>query len=154
MSISTQDAAQFRCFTGVDIAAKDFTAATLLPGGKTKLEKKPFEQTTEGFSRFLARLTSNNVAPEDHLIVMKSTGPYWVALALTLVQAGFKVAVVNPAQVHFFAKAQLKRAKNDKLDAQTLAEFAQTMQPKLWTPPVLATSIIRVQNFNSSLKFA
>ena len=43
--------------------------------------------------------------------------------------------MVNPAQVHFFAKAQLKRSKNDKLDAQTLAEFAQTMLPNLWTPP-------------------
>ncbi len=136
MSISTQNTSQFMCFTGVDIAAKDFTAATLLPGSKPKLEKKPFEQTAEGFSRFLARLTTNSVAPEDHLIVMESTGPYWVALALTLVQAGFRVAVVNPAQVHFFAKAQLKRSKNDQLDAQTLCEFAQTMQPKLWTPPL------------------
>ncbi len=135
MSISTQDAPNFRCFTGVDIAAKDFTAATLLPGNKPKLENKPFEQTPEGFSRFLTRLTANNVIPKEHLIVMESTGPYWVALALTLEQAGYGVAVVNPAQVHFFAKAQLKRSKNDKLDAQTLAEFAQIMQPKLWMPP-------------------
>lgn len=135
MPTSTQDTSKFQCFTGVDIAAKDFTAATLMPGGKPKLEKIPFEQSTEGFSHFLARLTSSGVLPQEHLIVMESSGPYWIALALTLSQAGYGVAVVNPSQVHFFAKAQLKRSKNDKLDAQTLAEFAQTMQPSIWTPP-------------------
>lgn len=126
-----------KCFTGVDIAAKDFTAATLLPGGKPRLEKKPFEQTPQGFSLFLARLAAaaSGIPPQEHLVVMESTGPYWVALAVYLAQKDYAVSVVNPAQVHFFAKAQLKRSKNDKLDAQTLAEFAQTMLPNLWTPP-------------------
>jgi transposase len=127
----------FKCFTGVDIAAKDFTAATMLPGGKPRLEKKPFEQTPQGFSLFLARLAAvaSGIPHQEHLVVMESTGPYWVALAVYLAQKGYAVSVVNPAQVHFFAKAQLKRSKNDKLDAQTLAEFAQTMLPTLWTPP-------------------
>jgi transposase len=127
----------FKCFTGVDIAAKDFTAATVLPGGKPKLEKKPFEQTAQGFSHFSTRLAAaaSGISPQEHLVVMESTGPYWVALAVYLDQKGYAVSVVNPAQVHFFAKAQLKRSKNDKLDAQTLVEFAQTMQPKLWIPP-------------------
>ena len=31
--------------------------------------------------------------------------------------------------------SQLKRAKNDVLDAQTLAELAQALIPKRWTPP-------------------
>lgn len=56
-------------------------------------------------------------------------------MALALTQAGFATSVVNPAQVHYFAKAQLKRAKSDKLDAQTLAQFAQALLPKTWTPP-------------------
>jgi transposase len=33
------------------------------------------------------------------------------------------------------AKAQLKRAKNDVLDAQTIAELAQALVPTCWTPP-------------------
>lgn len=134
---TTSKPSSFQCFTGVDIAAKDFTSATLLPMGKPRLEKKPFEQTSHGFSQLLARLaaSASGIPPGEHLVVMESTGPYWVALAVYLTQKGYAVSVVNPAQVHFFAKAQLKRAKSDKLDAQTLAEFAQTMQPKLWTPP-------------------
>jgi transposase len=50
-------------------------------------------------------------------------------------QAGFAVSVINPAQAHHFAKAQLKRSKNDVLDAQTLAELAQALLPERWTPP-------------------
>ena len=86
----------FTCFTGVDIAAKDFTAATLVAGdnGKPKLEKKPFPQDPAGFARFLARLATARVTPQQHLIVMESTGPYWVSLAVTLVQAGYAVSVV------------------------------------------------------------
>jgi transposase len=45
------------------------------------------------------------------------------------------VSVINPAQAHHFAKAQLKRAKTDALDAQTLAELAQALVPERWTPP-------------------
>jgi transposase len=69
------------------------------------------------------------------LIVMEATGSYWIALATTLHQAGFAVSVINPAQAHHFAKAQLKRTKNDVLDAQTLSELAQALLPECWTPP-------------------
>ena len=127
----------FDAFVGVDIAAKTFTAAFALGEGKPKLEKKPFEQNAEGFSRFLARLAASEITPDHQLIIMEATGPYWVALAVTLAQAGYRVSVVNPSQVHYFAKAQLKRAKSDVLDAQTLAEFGQTraMRLRLWSPP-------------------
>ena len=62
----------FKYYTGVDIAAKDFTAATLLPGGKPRLEKKPFEQSPQGFSQFLARLAAaaNGTPPQEHLVVI------------------------------------------------------------------------------------
>jgi len=45
------------------------------------------------------------------------------------------VSVINPAQAHQFAKALLKRAKTDAIDAQTLAQLAATLQPNPWKPP-------------------
>ena len=107
----------FEEFVGVDIAAKTFTAAFALGESKPKLEKKPFDQTAEGFNRFLGRLAASAIAPNQQLIIMEATGPYWVALAVTLAQAGYGVSITNPAQVHYFAKAQLKRAKSDELAA-------------------------------------
>jgi len=44
---------------------------------------------------------------------MEATGSSWVALATTLAQRGFAVAVINPDQAHHVAKALLQRAKTD-----------------------------------------
>jgi transposase len=125
----------YRLFVGVDIAYRDFTAALLLPGEKAQRESKAFAQTSEGFESLQQRLLATGLEPASILIVMEATGSYWIALATTLHQAGFAVSVINPAQAHHFAKAQLKRAKNDVLDAQTLAELAQALLPERWTPP-------------------
>jgi transposase len=69
------------------------------------------------------------------LVVLEATGTYWIPLAVALHTAGYAVSVINPAQAHYFAQAQLKRAKTDSLDAQTLAQFAQAFQPARWDPP-------------------
>jgi len=66
---------------------------------------------------------------------MEATGSYWIALATTLVHMGYRMSVINPAQAHQFAKALLKRAKTDAIDAQTLAQLAALLQPAPWTPP-------------------
>ena len=58
-----------------------------------------------------------------------------MSLATRLVHEGFGVSVINPAQAHHFAKALLKHAKTDVIDAQTLAQLAMVLQPEPWTPP-------------------
>jgi transposase len=65
---------------------------------------------------------------------VEAPGSYWMGLATTLHQAGFAVSVINPTQAHHFAKAQLKRANSDMLDAQMLAELAQAPVPDWWPP--------------------
>src|SRR6476620_11839084 len=125
----------FERFTGVDIAYKDFTAATKTCTTKPLVVKDSFAQTREGFDKFIKYLHSSGTIPDKHLVVMEATGNYWIALAIALYEAGFVLSVVNPAQAHYFAKAQLKRAKNDKLDAQTLCELGQALTPTRWTPP-------------------
>lgn len=123
----------YRLFVGVDIAYRDFTAS-LVQEAKTTREPHPYSQTASGFERFQKRLEESGVPPPDILVVMEATGSYWVALATTLSHAGFAVSVINPVQAHHFAKAQLKRAKNDVLDAQTIAELAQALVPaRLYT---------------------
>jgi transposase len=46
-----------------------------------------------------------------------------------LAEAKLPVAVVNPRQVHDFAKAVGQLAKTDQLDAQVLARFGEAVQP-------------------------
>jgi transposase len=126
--------ARFGLFVGVDIAAASF-AATWTSGGTPAHKALTFAQSPDGFSAFQDRLRSLGVPPAQTLIVLEATGSYWVALAVTLHQAGFVVSVVNPAKLHNYALSLPRRAKTDALDAALLAQFAAERQPAPWSPP-------------------
>jgi transposase len=124
----------YELFVGVDIAAKTATVATQRPGTKAG-RSLTIDQTPEGYTRLLQQLQATGSVPSQVLVVMEATGSYWISLATRLVHEGFAVSVINPAQAHHFAKALLKRAKTDAIDAQTLAQLAMVLQPEPWTPP-------------------
>ena len=63
------------------------------------------------------------------LVVLEATGGHEYAASYALMQAGLRVAVVNPRQVRSFARAVGKLAKTDPIDAQILAHFAEAVQP-------------------------
>lgn len=66
---------------------------------------------------------------------LEATGVYGYSLAVSLVSRfGVRVSVVNPAQIASFAKAQLRRAKTDNIDAQVILAFAQSQNPPCWKP--------------------
>jgi transposase len=66
---------------------------------------------------------------------MEATGSYWVGLASALVAAGWTVSVVSPASARDYARATLRRAKTDAVDAAMLAAYGRDLQPAAWTPP-------------------
>src|ERR687884_421415 len=103
--------ASYQLFVGIDIAAVSFTACWTR-GRAQPARALTLSQTPEGYAALCQRL-----------------------LATTLHQAGYAISVINPAQAHHFAKALLKRAKTDVIDAQTLAQLAALLQPAPWTPP-------------------
>lgn len=63
-------------------------------------------------------------------VVVEATGPYHRALVAALGAVGVPVAVVNPRQVHDFARSLGRLAKTDRLDAQVLARFGQGIEPE------------------------
>src|SRR5215216_6729500 len=125
---------RFGLFVGVDIAAASF-AATWTTGGTPAHKPLTFAQSADGFRAFQDRLRASDIPPAQTLVVLEATGSYWVALAVSLHQAGFVVSVVNPAKVHNYALSLARRAKTDALDAALLAQFAAERQPTAWTPP-------------------
>ena len=129
-----ETSARYQLYVGVDIAAETFTAAWLPPGG-TPAAPLTREQTPAGFAALQRRLQATGARSAETLVVLEATGNYWVALAVALHEAGYRVAVVNPRQAHHFAKAQLRRAKTDALDARDLAQLAAALRPEPWTPP-------------------
>jgi transposase len=121
-------------FVGVDIAAATATVAWQRQGAPLS-RPLTIPQTPAGYAALSARLQASGVPPDCTLIVMEATGSYWITLATTLHQAGYAVSVINPAQAHTFAKALLKRAKTDAIDALTLTQLAALLQPAPFTPP-------------------
>jgi transposase len=77
---------------------------------------------SEGHAQLLGRIMPQQ--PPVQRIVVESTGGYERQLVFALLDAHLPVALVNPAEVRSFARASGRRAKNDRLDAKLLAEFA------------------------------
>lgn len=124
----------YQCFVGIDISAQEASFAWATTDHVVN-QARSLALSAEGLTGWLEALADLAVAPVDTLVVMEATGTYWIRLALTLYRAGYIVSVVNPAQAHHFAQAQLRRAKTDALDAQMLTELAFALQPTAWKPP-------------------
>jgi transposase len=129
-----QPTSTYDLFVGIDIAATTAAVSTQRPGAKAS-PAFTIDQTPEGYRCLVNKLHATGVVPSRILVVMEATGPYWIHLAVHCVYGGFQVSVINPAQAHHFAKALLKRAKTDAIDAQTLAQLAMVLQPEPWMPP-------------------
>lgn len=131
---STPSTVEYRCFVGVDIAAASFTAIWTTDG-TMQPKAVTFSQSASGFAAFQQQLQATHVVPAQTLIVLEATGSYWIALAVTLHESGYAVAVLNPAQLHNYAQSLPRRGKTDALDAQVFMRFAAERKPAPWTPP-------------------
>ncbi|WP_432214861.1 IS110 family transposase, partial [Salmonella enterica] len=61
-------------------------------------------------------LVERGAQPLDTHICLEATGPYSETVATALVEAGWKVSVVNPARIKGFAQGELARNKTDRAD--------------------------------------
>ena len=109
---------------GIDVAKAELVVA-VRPGG----EGWRVRNDEVGRGRLRERL--QQLAPT--LVVLEATGGYERAAVAAL--AAVRLPVVNPRQVRDFARATGQLAKTDRIDADTLALFAERVRP---TPRPLA----------------
>ena len=96
-------------------------------------ESAQFENTRKGFNS-LRHFLKKRVKGELQ-VCLEATGPYSEDVALFLHEAGYRVSVVNPAQIRSYGDSQLRRTKTDATDAALIADFCRTQQPPAWAPP-------------------
>jgi transposase len=101
---------------GIDVGSACVDVAVL----GARLESVRFANEAQGQAALAAALLPLHPA----LVLLEATGGYEAALVCALQASGFAVAVINPRQAHYFAKATGRWAKTDRMDAQALAEFA------------------------------
>jgi transposase len=77
--------------------------------------------TPEGEAELVAWLRANRVGRA----VMEASGGYERSWAEALRAAGVEVVIVDPKRIRHFAKAAGRLAKNDPIDAETIAWFAE-----------------------------
>jgi transposase len=108
-------------FVGIDISKTKLDIATR-PAG----EHFQVDNTSDGLTSLIQRLKLENT----ELIVLEPSGGYEVPLMLALHQAGLPTALIHATRVRDFAKANGKRAKNDRVDAMMMALFAERLRPE------------------------
>lgn len=110
---------------GIDVSQAQLDACHL-PSGK----REAVANDAASAAALAARLHAQGV----RLVCLEATGGLERCLVQACHQAGLNVAVVNPRQIRNFAKALNRLAKTDRLDAHTIALFAQRMHPELTLP--------------------
>ena len=117
---------------GIDVGKAELFVCLRSASGN---QASRFANTAAGHRKLLTWLKKSGTDPSGTQAVMESTSVYWELLAVTLFESGFKVSVVNPAKIKFFARSLLRRGKTDTLDADLIAQYGSTMRPACWTPP-------------------
>ena len=113
-------------YLGIDVAKHEHVLCSRYESGEQHGKAFAFANDEKGFSSLLERLRELEAAPEDSLVVMESTGHYWMALWEFLVAHGYEIAVVNPVLTDAFRKADtLRKTKTDQVDAFLIAEYAR-----------------------------
>ena len=102
---------------GIDVA-KDKVDACI----RTLTERKSCATTAPGQRSLIAWLRKHQVGKA----VMEASGGYERVWAKALRQAGIEVRIVDPKRVRSFAESAGRLAKNDKIDAEMIAWFAET----------------------------
>lgn len=82
-------------------------------------------------------------AGPDGTVVMEASGPYYLRLAMYLHAKGIRVCVENPLSIKRYSQMLLQRAKTDRKDARTIAEYGMVHSPQAWEPGSDASMRIR-----------
>ena len=102
-----------------------------------------FSNEAAGFAKLRVWLDSQGV--QGVHACMEATGAYWESLAEFLHEAGYRVSVVNPARIAFYARSELGRNKTDSADAKVIARFCETQRLHVWEP--LPKPVRRLQDW-------
>lgn len=115
------------CFAGVDVAK--LTLVVAMEG--ISVPVRTIENNARPIRAWLRAL------PEGCALAVEATGGYQDLLVQLAHAQGLAVYVLNPLDVHHYAKACAVRGKTDRIDAQVIARYLQREHGRLraWQPP-------------------
>lgn len=106
--------AQERCVVGIDVSKEWLDVAS-----HPRLERARFGNDAAGHAELLAWLSERPV----EMVGLEASGGYERSVLAALSTAGRAVRLIDPLRMRLYARAQGRRAKNDRLDALDIARF-------------------------------
>lgn len=95
---------------------------------------QPFANKRTGVNKLIG-LLETRYAPGDVQLVIEPTSTYHHLLIHALAEQHIAYTLVNPASTAYYARVQMKRAKTDRVDTQTLARLGESEQFEPTPPP-------------------
>jgi transposase len=116
----------YKSYIGIDISKLTFDVFI-----STSHLQKQFKNNRTGFRQLIKVL---QLYP-SLLVVMAATGGYEKALFRFLAKVKIPVSVINPRLMRHFAQSLGLLAKTDRIDARTIALYAERIQPRVSQAP-------------------
>lgn len=128
---------EFKFSIGIDISKDDFHVCIKHTEGKRVIIKgtRKFENSANGFPKFLDWVLSKTKGGSA-IFVMEATGVYHEELTNFLYAEKQAVSVCLANKLKYFAKSLNIKTKNDKVDAQTIAQYGVERNLNLWEPMI------------------
>lgn len=131
---------RFSVFCGIDISKEWIDIA--LNNSVTRLQ-----QDKKEIIHFIKQHIN---VPKETLVILESTGGYEQLVAECFNDAGITVHIAHPNKVRDFSKAKGRLAKNDRLDAITLSEYGEFIDPNT-IRPLRSKTLMKLNTFNARL---
>lgn len=96
---------------------------------------RTFSNKLQGFKELETWIQKHRKSPQSPLkVIMEATGVYHEYLAWHLYTADYVVHIVLPTRAKYYIKSLGLKSKNDKIDAQGLADMGLQQELEPWSP--------------------
>ena len=115
--------AKGRAVVGIDVGKRKHAATALTPNGEIIAQLASFPNTRGGINLLEKEVLRKAGGPGKVLVAMEATGHYWMCLYHELARRGYKCVVLNPVQTNAYARAQIRKNRNDRIDSEGIARL-------------------------------
>ncbi len=119
-------------YAGIDVSKAKLDLA-VIELGKRSQSYGEYANDKKGISKLHSKLRGilKKTSSEEIRIAVESTGKYSNQVVEYLCEKdNIQISCVNPSRIKSFGKTMMIRTKTDRVDAQLIASFCQTIQPE------------------------
>lgn len=135
---------KFHWFIGIDVSKAKLDSSFCHSDSPDHYIHQQFPNTTAGFRQLLSWLKKQKVDLRNSFFCFEHTGHYTLALCCFLQDQGLAYTLVSP--LHLKRSMGITRGKNDRIDAQRIAQFASMHQPRLKPMQLPSACLLKLKN--------